>query len=79
MTEPYVLWEDSVKDIIIGREACLWTERVPEWRVMQKILPRLPAYSECAWSQMKNKEYSDFKRRKDAAGFTDFMRSFNGQ
>lgn len=78
MTEPYVLWEDAVKDIILGTEACLWTERVPEWRIMQKIIPRLSAYSECAWSQMGNKQYNDFKRRKDAldaAGFNDFMRT----
>lgn len=77
MTDPYIIWPDKVKDSILGAEACLWTETVPEWRVMQKILPRLPAYSECAWSRPEKKDCHDFARRKEhleAAGYFELLR-----
>ncbi len=76
MTEPYMVWPDQVKDAILGTEACLWTESVPEWRVVQKILPRLFAYSECAWSLPERKEYNDFVRRRkglESAGYTGIL------
>lgn len=76
MTDPHIIWEEKVKDAIIGTEACLWTERVPEWRVMRKILPRLGAYAECAWSLPGKKLWHDFLRRKElleAAGYYDFL------
>ncbi|MDD2478610.1 MAG: family 20 glycosylhydrolase [Victivallaceae bacterium] len=65
MTDPHIIWPEKVADSVLGTEACLWTEFVPEWRIFSKIIERLPAYSECAWSQNKNKEWSDFQRRKD--------------
>ena len=73
MTDPHIIWPEKVADSILGTEACLWTEVVPEWRVFNKIIKRLPAYSECAWSQNENREWSDFQRRKDnltSAGFS---------
>ena len=77
MADPYVIWEDRLKDTILGPEACLWTETVPEWRVMQKLLPRLAAYSECAWSPAEKKDWHGFLRRKElleAAGYHDFLK-----
>ena len=76
MTDPYIIWADKVKDYIIGTEACLWTETVPQWRIIPKILPRLHAYSECAWSDPAKKDYQDFRRRKElleAAGYMDHL------
>ncbi len=79
MADPYVIWEKQLKDSMLGPEACLWTERVPEWRVMQKILPRIGAYSEVARSRPENKDWYDFSRRSDrlrTAGYEDWLRSF---
>lgn len=76
MTDPHIIWADKVKDVIMGTEACLWTETIPQWRVIPKLLPRLYAYSECAWSAPERKTYTDFCRRKElleAAGFMDFL------
>ena len=76
MTDPFIIWPDKVKDVIIGTEACLWTETVPQWRVIPKLLPRLYAYSECAWSMPERKDYQDFCRRKElleAAGYMDYL------
>ncbi len=76
MTDPYITWEEKVKDAIFGTEACLWTEMVPEWRVMRKILPRLGAYAECAWSLPEKKLWHDYLRRKElleAAGYYDYL------
>ena len=77
MTDPYILWEKELSDIILGPEACLWTETVPQWRFLSKLLPRLSAYSECAWSRNERKDYYDFARRKEyleAAGYYEFLR-----
>ena len=81
MTDPCVIWEEQLKDTILGPEACLWTETVPEWRVIPKILPRLPAYAECAWSRPERKDYYDFVRRRDqleAAGYFELLRELSG-
>ncbi len=72
MTDPHIIWPEQVKDSILGVEACLWTETVPEWRVENKIMPRLPAYSEVAWSDPAKKTWSDFQDREcslRAAGY----------
>ncbi len=77
LCEPCGVWPELVKDSIIGTEACLWTETVPEWRVMPKLLPRLPAYAECCWSRPERKEWHDFARRKEmleAAGYYEYLR-----
>ena len=78
MTEPYILWENQLKDLLLGTEACLWTEYIPEWRIISKLLPRLSAYSEVAWSRSANKDYYDFRRRADllrAAGYEEYLRT----
>jgi hexosaminidase len=72
MCDPYIIWPDKVKDAVLGTEACLWTETIPQWRVMQKLLPRLYAYSEAAWSEPGRKDYGSFVQRKElleAAGY----------
>ena len=79
MTDPFIIWQEKVKDVILGVEACLWTEVVPRHRILQKILPRLFAYSECAWSQPGNKDYVSFCQRKElleSAGFNTFLTEF---
>ena len=78
MTEPYILWENQLKDLLLGTEACLWTEYVPEWRIIPKLLPRLSAYAEVAWSRSANKDYHDFRWRADrlrAAGYEEYLRT----
>ena len=78
LADPYVIWESSWKDGLLGPEACLWTEYVPEWRIMQKILPRLGAYAETAWSRPDKKDWHDYQRRTGtlrAAGYEDYLRS----
>ncbi len=76
MADPYVIWEQQWKDKLLGPEACLWTEYVPEWRIIRKILPRLGAYAETAWSRPENKAWHDFRRRHElltAAGYEDYL------
>ena len=77
MTDPYMIWPEKVQDHLVGTEACLWTETVPQWRVMEKVLPRLPAYSEAAWSNSETRNFDDFLRRKNylaAAGYFDVIK-----
>ena len=77
MTDPYILWEDTLSEIIMGPEACLWTETIPQWRIIPKLLPRLSALSECAWSRNDRKDYYDFLRRREyleAAGSYEYLR-----
>ena len=76
LCDPYCIWPEKVKDFILGTEACLWTETVPEWRVIPKLLPRLPAYAECCWSRPDRKEWHDFSRRKElleATGYFEYL------
>ena len=77
MTDPFILWEKELANVMLGPEACLWTETVPDWRILPKLLPRLSAYSECAWSENSKKDYYDFARRKaylEAAGYYEYLR-----
>lgn len=77
MTDPCVIWEDDWKEHLIGPEACLWTKLVPRWRIMQKIIPRIAAFAETAWSRKENKNWQSFSNRSDqlrAAGFEEFLR-----
>ena len=72
MTDPHIIWPEKVADSVQGVEGCLWTETVPPWRVMAKLLPRLPALAECAWSPREGKDWADFARREAhlrAAGY----------
>ena len=65
-------------DRLLGTEACLWTEIVPEWRVKAKLVSRLAAFAENAWVQPEDRDWHDFQRRKkrlEAAGHPDILRS----
>lgn len=78
MADPCVIWEREWKDRLLGPEACLWTETVPEWRITQKVLPRLGAYAETAWSSPERKNWHDFLRRSQrlrSAGYEDYLRA----
>ena len=49
---------------ILGVEACLWSERVPdEEDILWKILPRLSAVSELQWSAPESRNYEGFLSR----------------
>ena len=77
LCDPHCLWPEKVKEKLLGTECCLWTETVPEWRVMQKLIPRFPAYMECAWSRDENKDWYDFCRRKElleASAYFDYIK-----
>lgn len=61
---PFDGWTDAKPGQFAGVEACLWTERIPERRLMQKIVPRLAAFAECAWSMPWHKNHTGFLARK---------------
>lgn len=48
---------------MIGAEACLWTEKVPEEKLFGKVFPRLCAFSEVVWSPPEERSFSDFRKR----------------
>ena len=78
MCDPYIIWPEKVKDFILGTEACLWTETIPEWRIMAKTMPRFFAFSEAAWSLPEVKDYHKFAARKEmleAAGYIEYLYS----
>lgn len=73
-TEPFAAWEKEIGDLLLGPETCLWTETVPDHRVMAKVMPRLAAFSETAWTLADRKEWFGYTRRKEvleAAGWFD--------
>ncbi|MCP3966151.1 MAG: family 20 glycosylhydrolase [Lentisphaerae bacterium] len=49
--------------LIIGGEAALWTEYVPQTKVDSFIFPRLLAVSEIFWTAKENRDYNSFKKR----------------
>lgn len=76
---PFDGWITGAPGQFMGVEACLWTENIPERRVLAKLIGRLSAYSEVAWTQPYLKVFGDFKRRQIRQaynGFTDFSQYF---
>ena len=55
---------DSLHKFILGAQANIWTEYIlsPE-QVEYMVMPRIPALSEVLWSDPKQKDFNDFKRR----------------
>lgn len=49
--------------LVIGSEAALWTEYVPEHKVMSKVFPRLFAFSEVVWSAQQPRDFAEFEKR----------------
>ncbi|MEO8377573.1 MAG: beta-N-acetylhexosaminidase [Candidatus Sumerlaeota bacterium] len=56
-------WQEH---LVLGGDAPLWTERVPEAKVEYKLLPRLAAFSEVLWSRRGPRDYNEFLKRLDA-------------
>ncbi len=82
LTDPYMVWQEKVEDHLLGLEACLWTETIPQWRVFSKLLSRLNAYSEAAWSNQVERNFDDFLRRENylaAAGYSDLIKTLCAQ
>jgi len=53
----------DVLENLLGGEACLWTEQIPQWRVLARLLPRMRAFSEALWCAPEQKDYQDFLER----------------
>lgn len=49
--------------LVLGSEACLWTENVNESGVWAKTFPRLLAFSEVVWSPQAARQWRDFEKR----------------
>ena len=49
--------------LVLGSEACLWTELVPQEKVFQKIFPRLWAFAEIVWSEKTKLDFESFLKR----------------
>jgi hexosaminidase len=49
--------------LVLGSEAALWTEYVPEHKVMIKVFPRLFAFSEVVWSERQPRDFKEFQQR----------------
>ena len=66
-TPIYYRLTEKQGQLIDGIEACLWSEFVPDIKKADyTMLPRLGAFSETAWTEDKNKDYSRFY---EAMGF----------
>lgn len=64
-SSPYFfLHKENAAKEFIGIEACLWTETVPDWRVICKIEERLPALSECCWTPAAERSFEEFRFRR---------------
>lgn len=52
------------QNLVLGFGTQMWTERVPTiTKLHQQVFPRLIAYSEVGWTQLKNKDYESFLQR----------------
>lgn len=61
---PTYNFPDSISKNIMGIEACIWGEFVPTLkRAYYQAYPRAMAFAEAGWSQMKNRDWNDFKQR----------------
>lgn len=59
--------EPSLHHHVLGSEATLWTERIPdEAEMYHQLFPRLYAFSEAVWSDPAVRDFADFRKRVDA-------------
>ena len=66
--------EEEIGDLLLGPECCLWTETVPEHRVIPKLLPRLCAFAETAWTPSRRRTWFNYTCRREtltACGWFD--------
>ena len=52
--------------LVIGSEACIWTEDIPESEVFSRTFPRMWAFAETVWSDKKQLDFKSFKKRVSA-------------
>lgn len=52
--------------LVIGSEACIWTEDIPEEKVFSKTFPRMWAFAETVWTNKKLLDFKSFKKRVSA-------------
>ncbi|MCM1176914.1 MAG: beta-N-acetylhexosaminidase [Bacteroides sp.] len=56
--------DENEKSLVLGVQANLWTEYIPDFRQAEyMLLPRLAAMSEVAWHGCCEKDWPDFRRR----------------
>lgn len=48
---------------VLGGEGCIWTEQLPQHRVLPRALPRLRALAERLWTDPEGLDFDDFLRR----------------
>jgi hexosaminidase len=51
--------------LVLGPQAQLWTELVPDELVFSKTFPRILALAEVAWSPQDRRDFGDFSKRLD--------------
>jgi hexosaminidase len=55
---------ESEKKFILGAQANVWTEYIPDWKQVQYMLfPRLFALAEVNWTDPSKKNFADFSQR----------------
>jgi len=70
---PEVLTEEEAK-FILGGEATLFSERLPQPEIDNNIFPRLTAFSETVWTPADMKDWDDFQARMNLHfGYFDVM------
>ncbi|MBM3288422.1 MAG: beta-N-acetylhexosaminidase [Candidatus Eisenbacteria bacterium] len=51
-------------DLVLGGQACVWTERIPDWEHLGTMtFPRLCAIAEALWTDPRRRDYPDFLLR----------------
>ncbi len=62
--DPCAGLDENEKSLVLGVQANLWTEYIPDFSHAEyMLLPRLAAMSEVAWSGCRGRDYDDFTRR----------------
>lgn len=62
--EPFnVLENDLQKGLVLGGEACMWSEVVNEFNVMSRVWPRASAVAERLWSSIDVTDIENAKAR----------------
>ena len=58
------LTDYAPKELILGIEAPLWTEFIPDVKAMDyMIYPRLLGYAEIGWTPKSNRNWNEYKNR----------------